>query len=429
MLSRELFEKLEIIARSLKENTLPFGGIQLILSGDFYQLRPVVKNVSSDEEVYCFASPLWDMCIDVSVFFSDNYRQKEIELQMILDDFRKCELSAFSHRFVKYLSRPLNCDPLDIVRLYSHRDDVCQANDACLELLPGDKRSFLSKDVGTAEDLKSCSAPKNLVVKVGARVVLLKNLSPTLVNGLRGTIKSYIDNFPCVLFYNGQVEVMREELFSVENEGVVVATRKQVPIDIAYAMTMHKSQGMSFEFLEVHLSKVFEAGQAYVAVSRSETIEGLRIKSCKENMPIVCTLVKEFYSKGIILAQELNVDAFLQNEKKRNIISLPAININTCTPVANTAKEPAAFEVGDEFVACELPDGAMDNIHRRVQRDSAMSEDISFILSKLNLVENSQNQFCCDSEFQIEIYCKWLWCIFEQMNHKLQNVPLIERKK
>jgi ATP-dependent DNA helicase PIF1 len=141
MLSRELFEKLEIIARCLKNSSRPFGGIQLILSGDFYQLKPVThgESILTSEGVYCFASPMWDCCVDVSVSFDQNYRQHETDLIDLLDDFRTSEfLSQPSRHYVKdNLSRPLMCNPLDIVRLYSHKESVSQANDECLALLPG----------------------------------------------------------------------------------------------------------------------------------------------------------------------------------------------------------------------------------------------------------------------------------------------------
>ena len=100
MLSRELFEKLEMIARCLKKNLKPFGGIQLILSVDFFQLRPVIQNNvgdgKNDEDVYCFASPMWSYCVDISVFLGKNHRQHEPELIQLLNEFRIGELSECS---------------------------------------------------------------------------------------------------------------------------------------------------------------------------------------------------------------------------------------------------------------------------------------------------------------------------------------------
>ena len=123
-----------------------------------------------------------------------------------------------------------------------------------------------------------------MVVKLNARVVLLKNLNNELVNGLCGTISSFI-GLPCVSFDNGIVQVIKQELFTVEVDGIVVASSKQIPLDLAYAITIHNSQGMSFDFLEVDLSCVFEPGQAYVAVSRARTVKRLRIRACREILP------------------------------------------------------------------------------------------------------------------------------------------------
>ena len=103
------------------------------------------------------------------------------------------------------------------------------------------------------------------------------------------------------MFDNGSRKLIREELFTVEDECTVVATRKQIPLDLAYAMTIHKSQGMAFPFLDVDLSTVFEAGQAYVAVSRATTIHGLKVSSYRERMPQVSQLVIDFYANGVVM--------------------------------------------------------------------------------------------------------------------------------
>ena len=239
------------------------------------------------------------------------------------------ELSECSQKFIEEsLTRLLDCNTLDVVRLYSHRDSVTEASDKCLNALPGEPHHYISNDSGDTKALINCSAQKNLIVKLKARVVLLKNLRLELVNGLCGTIHSFVDDFPLVIFDNGQRELIREELFTVERDGNAVATRKQIPLDLAYAMTIHKSQGMSFPLLDVDLSSVFEAGQAYVAVSRAMTIDGLKISSYRQKMPQVCQLVVNFYANCVVMASNLNVDEVFQSEKKRDVTTLPLINID-----------------------------------------------------------------------------------------------------
>lgn len=427
MLSRELFEKLEKIARHCKRNRKPFGGIQLILSGDFFQLKPVVDTSIRDEEVYCFASSVWKDCIDASLFFNENFRQDEVELKMLLDDLRISELSTFTRDFMKMLSRPLPCDPLEIVRLYSHRDDVSSANDKCLELLPGEKSAYISKDIGEHLHLKNIPAPRNLVLKCNARVVLLKNINSILVNGLRGTVQKFIDGYPVVMFDNNQVQVIKEELFTAEKDGIIVATRKQIPLDLAYAMTIHKSQGMSFDYLEVDLSKVFEPGQAYVAVSRAKRIDGLRILSCKESLPKISALVNEFYASEVNFASNLVLDQFLNKEMRRDVVLYDISNFTTSVSIASTAKEPQLM-IEDHDRVCELDTITMDRIHRKVQDDASISKDVTDILTKLQLkVDNNQKLYSASS-FQIECFCKWLWIIFDSI-YNTNSDGLVDRKK
>ena len=384
---------------------------------------------ASDKEVYCFASPMWNCCVDISVFFDENYRQHEPELIHLLEEFRMCGLSQRSHQFIEEsLTRPLDCNPLDVVRLYSHRDNVSQANDECLALLAGEPHHYCSDDSGNVNSLKKCSAPKNLAVKLNARVVLLKNLSIGLVNGLRGTIHSFVDGFPFVVFDNGSRKLIREELFTVEDECTVVATRKQIPLDLAYAMTIHKSQGMAFPLLDVDLSTVFEAGQAYVAVSRATTIHGLKVSSYRERMPQVSQLVIDFYANGVVMASDLNVDEVVHSEKKRDITTLSLVSIDKCISVSSTAKEPKPFVVKEQFLSHKLPQGVMDNVHKLVKKESEISDDVSSVLKKLNLKENEQHELYSDSEMCLEDYCTWLWQSYEQIHSTDKSGTLIDRK-
>ena len=255
--------------------------------------------------------------------------------------------------------------------------------------------------------VRQCSAPRIVVLKPNARVVLLKNLNVTLVNGLCGSIHSFVNGYPCVAFDNGELAVIKEELFHVESDCTIVATRKQIPLDLAYALTIHRSQGMSFRYVEVDLSTVFEAGQAYVAVSRAQTTGGLRIAACKETLPEPCQDVKNFYCNGhsIITASQLNVNRILDSGKKCDKITLPLITIEKCTIVSSTAEEPPLLTVTEQFSLCELPEDAIDRIHRCVQKESVVSHDLSEVLARLKLRKNGTGQMYSESDIQIMTFC------------------------
>ena len=264
-----------------------------------------------------------------------------------------------------------------------------------------------------------------MVVKLNARVVLLKNLNNELGNGLCGTIRSFVDGFPCVFFDNGKVQVIKEELFTVEVDGIVVASRKQIPLDLAYAMTIHKSQGMSFDFLEVDLSSVFEPGQAHVAVSRAKTVEGLRIKACRDILPPVPQIVEDFYSGSIVKATEFIVEDILMAKKKCDTITLPKIDVNKCISVPSMVTEPQQFVVM-QALPLDLPKDVVDNIN--VREEFEVGDDVSDVLKYLKLHEDEEKNVHFNLDLHINDFCKWLWCAYEQM-HKTNEGSTLDRKK
>ncbi|KAG6622194.1 ATP-dependent DNA helicase PIF1, partial [Phytophthora cinnamomi] len=156
-------------------------------------------------------------------------------------------------------------------------------NTRALDELGGKKFNYVSADRGKTELLSTCPAPAKLSLKKNARVLLIKTLSPArgLVNGSRGIVEGFTpqSNLPVVRFSNGVTEIIGQEEFSVSVADTVLASRRQLPLVLAWAISIHKSQGLSFDAAVLDLSRVFEFGQAYVALSRVRSLEGLRLRA------------------------------------------------------------------------------------------------------------------------------------------------------
>lgn len=180
-----------------------------------------------------------------------------------------------------------------------------RANSLTLSKLPGEEHVFIAEDTGFHSDmyLKDCKAPKELVLKVGSQVMLLKNLSVSLVNGSIGVVESFHRKFknskelPVVKFTNGEKRTMMKEDWETEIAGKLVANRSQIPLMLAWAISIHKSQGQTIDFMQVDLAKIFETGQAYVALSRGASLENMQVLNFNTNRVKVHSGVAEFYDQ------------------------------------------------------------------------------------------------------------------------------------
>lgn len=300
MLSAELFDKLEEVARKvrrvnlprvLKEQApeLPFGGIQLILSGDFLQL-PVV----GDDNRFCFEAEAWNKCIDYTVELTKNQRQSEDEeFQTILAELRYGKVTKQAKKLLKSrigveLKNSYGIKP---TRIYTTNASVDMMNEKELDKLAEDN-DFYQYDMEIyfydfvpdrnqmmEKYRKNSLAPEKLQLCVGAQVMLLHNLdvSAGLANGSRGVVTSFLEGLPVVRFMNG-VEIT-VDFYSWEIEEGKKKTVKitQMPLKLAWAVTAHRAQGCTLDYAEVDLSNIFAYGQAYVALSRVKSAEGLSI--------------------------------------------------------------------------------------------------------------------------------------------------------
>ncbi|GAA5945450.1 hypothetical protein JCM3775_006781 [Rhodotorula graminis] len=347
-----LFDKLAKIAEAIKKNTKsrsaipkPFGGIQLVVTGDFFQLPPVTKGTTP---TFAFEADAWKRCIDHTVNLTQVFRQKDTEFIDMLNEMRFGRLSSASIQKFKGLARqPKYTDSLEPTELFPMRNEVDRANQNRLRALPGEETVFKAEDglndhrpqVDKSRNtyLSNFMAPETLVLKVGAQVMLIKNLDTTLVNGTVGTVVGFgvpelqesddddngdewvlgqkgeqvrsttggvkpersaqearkrqkvaegvaagkIEMGPVVDWqtpHGIERKVMVREEFKVEdNHGTKLAWRKQYPIILAWAMSIHKSQGQTIARVKVDLGKVFEKGQSYVALSRATSLEGLQV--------------------------------------------------------------------------------------------------------------------------------------------------------
>lgn len=308
MMSPELFDKLENVARIVRRDERPFGGVQLLLSGDFCQLPCI------DSYDFCFEAKSWNKCIDDIVYLSEIIRQSDSALQKCLNEVRMGELSRESKKLLKgRLNKRLKNDlGIKPTLLFPHNTSVDSLNNQELDLLAQDGREFLQYDMkitylasfGQKEEAvekykKNCIASASLQLCVGAQVMLICNLDMEsgLANGTRGVIVAFSDDLPVVRFLNGQERVICVHMWEVEENDIKILKAEQIPLKLAYAISIHKSQGLSLDYVIVDLAKVFTYGQAYVALSRVRTLEGLSIKSLDFSMIQADPKAKEFYQR------------------------------------------------------------------------------------------------------------------------------------
>jgi ATP-dependent DNA helicase PIF1 len=282
MMSGQFFDLLEAVARRVRGNNRPFGGIQLILCGDFHQLPPVSKDPATRR--FAFEAESWGRCVRASVQLTRVFRQRDGDFIDILAQIRSGAIPEASLRsLLARCSAPLDLDDgIRPTQLFTHRADVDAINQRELADLPGDAVVFNALDTGNSDALAAaCPAPRTLRLKLGAQVMLNRNISARqgLVNGARGVVERFTPGgMPVVRFAASDAAItISRERWTVRVGGQEAASRAQVPLALAWAVTVHKSQGLTLDRVEVSLDRAFEAGMAYVALSRARSLEGLRI--------------------------------------------------------------------------------------------------------------------------------------------------------
>lgn len=278
MLNPVMFDSIEQICRKMKRSDLPFGGLQVVLSGDFFQLPPI-RSIRS-EAMFINHSRAWNK-MDVRIcYLHEQFRQKGGNLEKILGEIREGTISSKSRKLLNDRKNKSIGAP---TKLYTHNADVDSLNDIELAKLKGKEYVFEMKSRGKAnlvQNMKrSILAPETLRLKKNAVVMFIKNgFDKGFVNGTLGRVLDFEGGYPLIETFDGKKIVASKADWMIEEDGKILAEVSQLPLRLAWAITVHKSQGMSLDAAEIDLSKTFTPGQGYVALSRLRSLKGLNLK-------------------------------------------------------------------------------------------------------------------------------------------------------
>lgn len=328
MMSQKIFEVLDIIGRKVRPGRahLPFGGLQLVFSGDFYQLPPVMREDDKQSDptaaAFCFESPNWSTTFQKVVQLKKIYRQTDTAYTSILNQIRigklyKSSLDILAPHIGKTL--PPNFAP---TILLPRRRDAELVNAAELAKLSSEEQSYKissaeeilelaqkdnkkekitpeQREIETQYLVNSIMADKEIILKKGAQVMCIVNLdmesTEPIVNGSQGIVIDFIGGLPLVQFNNGARRTVGHHVWSSEHYPTVGV--KQLPLIYAWAITIHKAQGVSLDMAQIDAgSNIFECGQTYVALSRVKSLEGLYLTAFNPQKIKVNKKVQEFYA-------------------------------------------------------------------------------------------------------------------------------------
>ena len=330
MLTSYVFDLIDKVCRAGRgEPNAPFGGLQVILCGDLFQLPPVIKEDAQslgmferkENDFFVFRSRAWQEMNPAVCYLETQYRQNDERLIEILNAIRSNSVDESIQNTLQELVNTPNKEASHI-DLYTHNRDVDTINIQKLALLKTSGKRYRMKaqgKEGLSEHLKrNCLAPEVLTVREGARVVFVKNdPEQKYVNGTLGVVKGFDeDGFPIVETKQRTV-VAYPRTWELEIDGQTLASVEQIPLRLAWAITVHKSQGMTLESARVDLSRSFVPGMGYVALSRVRSIEGLDLIGCNNEALYVHPLVVEFDRELLNYSQALNKKWLALTQEKR----------------------------------------------------------------------------------------------------------------
>jgi ATP-dependent exoDNAse (exonuclease V) alpha subunit len=284
MLHGNQLNMIEQVCRLFKRSSKPFGGLQVILSGDFFQLPPIDKSGIESKNNMVFSSDAWQILNPAICYLEEQHRQEDNTLTEILNMIRN---NTVKEEHYEHLQKRVGVN-LDknkkATKLYTHNINVDNINNDELSLIKNNEKIFNMTSTGQDHIVevlkKSCLAYEELRLKIGAEVMCVKNnFEENYANGSRGIVIGFANEigYPIIELNNGKIVTIKPMIWAIEEDGKIKASLTQIPLRLAWAITIHKSQGMSLDNAEIDLTRTFSYGMGYVALSRVRTLSGISL--------------------------------------------------------------------------------------------------------------------------------------------------------
>jgi len=281
MLDGKVLEMVDMVCRAVRQTAQPFGGLQVIFVGDFFQLPPVTRQ--GEVMRYAFESNAWQQARPLVCYLEEQYRQADELFLGLLKAIRQNDIDE-SHYTLLHEQTEIAYPDIEPTRLYTHNADVDAVNAEMLAQLPGSARRFQMSGQGNKQLqqglAKNCLSPELLELKEDAMVVCTKNnFEAGYVNGTLARVVRFdgLEGYPVIETTEGREITIKPTSWEVVEDKKVLAAVEQLPLRLAWAITVHKSQGMSLDAAEIDLSRAFVFGQGYVALSRVRSLAGLKM--------------------------------------------------------------------------------------------------------------------------------------------------------
>lgn len=322
MLEARVFSLIDTVCKSVRGNARPFGGLQLVVSGDFFQLPPVPDKREPPPE-FAFHSPSWAAAQFRVCYLEKQYRQEDPIFLNVLNNIRDSKVTRETVAALKSrLNQPIKSVNLQrATELHCLNRDVDRTNQREFERLTTDPHRFFMRTWGEPELVKmlreDCLAPEELILKKGALVMFVRNNpGEGYVNGTLGTVVGFEEetDYPIVERSQGGSVVAREARWTVEEDDEVLAWVDQIPLRLAWAITVHKSQGMTLDAAQVNIGRAFADGMGYVALSRVRRFEDMNLMGINPKALMVSPEITAF--DAMLRAESSSNQKELQENKK-----------------------------------------------------------------------------------------------------------------